>query len=134
MIYMVGCAAGSNVLVSLDDSSVWTDEGTAYEAFAITNPLNFGKTSPQGRLRRINVAVTIGGDADVTLTPWGDGDEFEDQAVTESLLVSAGSTQIVEAEPAVDGQRFQFRMAAENFGGPVAFGESDVDLIEKRSA
>lgn len=132
-ILMVGAVMNGNVLLSLDDPTVWTDEGTAYSAYAVTNPVNFGRAAPSGRLRRITQAVTLGADASVTLTPLGDGDEYTEQAHTEALAVADGSTHLVESEPAVDGQRFQYIMAASGFGGPLAFGEADVELIEKRT-
>jgi hypothetical protein len=131
--FMLGCVAGGNVLLILDDPTTWTDEGVAYDAFAVTNPVNFGKTAPSGRLRRVSQAVTLGAPATVTITPLGDGDEYEDQATSEPLDPSGGSTQIVEAEVAVDAQRFQYRVAVSAFDGLVQFGEADLDMIPKRS-
>ena len=133
-VMLVGCVADGNVLVSLDDPSVWTDEGVPYAAHAITNPINFGRATPRGRLRRIGQAVTVGSVATVTVTPLADGDEFEEQAVETTVAAIDGATQIVVVEPAVDGHRLQYRMAASDFDGPVAFGEADLEMIPHRSA
>lgn len=131
---MVGCVAGGNVLLSLDDPNLFRDEGVVFVPYAETNPVNFGKAAPVGRLRRIAQAVTIGAPATIMLTPYGDGDEYEEQAQSAVLDPANGTTQVVELEPAVDGGRFQYRMTVTAFDGPVAFGEADLELIPKRSA
>lgn len=133
-ILLVGCVASGKVLVSLDDPSVWADEGVAYEAFAVTNPVDFGRTSPSGRLRRIAQAVTVASPTTITITPFGDGDEYDEQATAVLVDPADGTTQVVEAEPALDAQRFQFKMQPSGFTGPVAFGEADIEYIRKRTA
>lgn len=132
MILMVGCPVGGNVLVSLDDISVWQDEGVAYPARMVGNAVNFGKPLPAGRLRRIGQSVTLGGTATVQITPYGDGDAYDAQAVSRTLDPVNGTTQVIEAEVAVDGQRFQYEVEVTDFDGPVALGEAEVAMIAKR--
>jgi hypothetical protein len=134
MILLVGCAAAGNVLVSLDDPSIWEDEDVPYVPFAVTNPVDFARTSPSGRLRRIAQAVTMSSGVSITLTPYGDGDEYEDQATTLVLDPAEGTTQVVEAEVALDARRFQYKMSASGFSGPVFFGEADLEMVKKRTA
>jgi len=132
MILMVGAVASGNVLLSLDDPSVALDEGAAFEAFYLTNPIDFGRAATSGRLRRIAQSVTVGSLTDVTITPYADGDEFTEQATTIAVDPADGTTQVVETEPAVDGQRFSYKVQPTGFTGPVAFGEADLALVRKR--
>lgn len=131
---MVGAVAAGNVLVSLDDAAVWTDEGEAYTASFLTNPANFGRTAPAGRLRRIAQAVTLGADATVAITPVADGSEYTDQADSQTLMASDGATQIMVTEPAVEGRRFQYQVEVSAFTGPVLLGEADLHMIQSSTA
>lgn len=131
--FLVGCPTAANVLVALDDPSVWEDEGAPYIAFALTNPIDWRNASTMGRFRNIVQMVTANAPATITLTPYGDGDEYPSQAVMAAFDPARGTTQPIELEPAVDGHRFQYKMEATTFGGPVAFGEADLQFIAKRS-
>lgn len=132
---MVGCPVEGNQLISLDDTTVWTDEGAAYAPFYTIGPVDFGKASPAGKLRRVVQSVSLGGSlATVTITPIADDNPHDDQAYAAALVASGGTNQRVQADVAVDGQRFQYRVDVAAFDGEVECGEADLAMIPTRSS
>ena len=131
---MIGCPAEGDALISLDDTTAWDDEGDAYDAYYVCGPVDFGRAGPYGKLRRIVQSITLGGStATITITPIGDDQSYDDQAHEETLVAVDGTNQRIQADPAVTGQRFQYRVDVEDFDGLVEFGTADITMIPKRS-
>jgi hypothetical protein len=134
-LLMVGCPVDGNVLVSLDDPTVWTDEGADYAPYFVIGPVDFGRSSPAGKLRRVVQRITLGGSqATITITPIADDSLYEDQATEVTLMTSSGTNQAAQADVAVDGRRFQYRVDVTDFDGAVELGEADLAMIPTRTS
>ena len=134
-ILVVGCPTDGNVIVTLDDPAVYEDEGEAYDAYFVIGPVDFGRAGPSGKLRRVVQSVSLGGStATVTITPLADDQTFDDQAYVETVIAAEGVNQRVQANPAVRGQRFQYRVDVSDFDGSVEFGEADIAMIPERTS
>ena len=122
-------------LLTLDDPSVDTDQGSDFTASLL--PVAFTPQPPEGesKLRRAVQAVSIGTSATVTLTPVVDGNENPDDAQTFNLTSAVdGAGPTVEAKPANQGSRFQVKTEITAHVGSCELGEAEAWTVPKRSS
>lgn len=133
-LVLFGAPVGTNVLIRLDDPALATDEGAAMpEPYYRTAAVDFGPAGGQGRLRRIVQAVTVGADATVEVCPVANGVELTDQATQFAVASVDGSEQRIEHHVASVATRHAVCVRVKALAGPLAFGESDLAMIPKRS-
>lgn len=133
-IGLFGAAAGSNTLVQLDDTTVWTDEGSAMPTpYVVTADVDSGPAGGSARLRAIVQALTIAGATSVRVTPIADGMEVTDQAETFSLLTTDGTEQRIEHMVASMATRHAVKLEVTSLESAVTLGESDLLLMRRRS-
>lgn len=129
---LYGCAAGTNKLVRLDDTSISADEGAAMTIQFVTGDFDMGPAGGEGRFRRFIQAVRLAGAQTIVCTPIVNGAESPSQAQTFNLVTTAGAEQRIEFRPSSMGTRHAVKVAVTSLGGALAFGEADVFLIPRR--
>ncbi len=133
-LVLFGAPKGTNVLIRLDDPSLYTDEGAAMPTPYFTSAdVDFGPAGGEGRLRRITQAVTLAGTTTVQVTPVANGTEIAEQAESFTLAPASGAEQRIESGVAVMANRHAIVARVTALAGPVAFGECDLALIPRRS-
>ena len=133
-IIVCGAAAGDNVLVQVDDPTVWEDEDVAMPTpYYVSADADQGPAGGSGRLRQIIQAVTIAGATSIKVTPIANGVLQTDQAETFALVTTDGSEQRIEHFVASMATRHAVRVEVTSFAAAVTFGESDLVMVPRRS-
>jgi hypothetical protein len=133
MIRLYGCNASGASLLSIDDTSLDTDQGSDFTAMLRTAPFDAGLATGWSTLREFAQVVSVGGSATMVVTPLGDGAEYTDQAQTHSLSATAGEDQLTESPLFVPATRFQVQVAVTAHSGRTELGEADQVFIPRRS-
>lgn len=133
-IGLFAAAAGSNVLVQLDDPTVWTDEGAAMPTpYFTTAQIDQGPAGGASRLRGVVQAVAIGGATSLTVTPIANGQDVTEQASTFALVTTDGAAQRVEHGCGSLATRHAVKVEVTSMVAAVTFGEADLLLVPRRS-
>lgn len=135
MIPLFVVNATGNTILSLDDPSVDTDQGTDFTASFL--PVAFTPQPPEGesKLRRAVQAISITTSATLVLTPVVDGNENPDDAQTFNLASTTDpANSTVEAKPANQGSRFQVKTEVTAHVGACELGEAEAWTVGKLSS
>lgn len=117
-------------LRTLDDRTVYTDDGSGYEAWLVGRPIWFGLPGTLGRLRRFDQVVECANGVTVDITAIKDGQE---SGVTISR-VCPGNVQKPHYFPlAVSGSRFGIKLELVGFTDEVLLGSAALWLLPRRT-
>lgn len=122
-------------LLTLDDPSVDTDQGSDFTASLL--PVAFTPQPPEGesKLRRAVQSIGIGTSATLVLTPVVDGNENPDDAQTFNLAsTSDPANSTVEAHTANQGSKFQVKVEVTSHVGNTELGEAEAWTVSKLSS
>jgi len=133
LLSLFAAVAGSNVLLELDDQSVFTDDGTAFVPSLETHPVDFGPAGGYGRLRELLQWVRPTATATLSATPVADDVPDTTQTYTVPLSVAQGRAQRVEAPFSAAGARFSLELTLRDLTGAVSLGEADLTYVDRRS-
>jgi hypothetical protein len=132
-IRIFACVEGSPSLWEIDDPTVFSDLGAAYDSVRTTNPVDFGPARGYGRLREVVQWVSLFGSASLSLTPVADGELLTDQRYDEAISVLGGIEQRIEAPVAAAGARFGVEIRLRNCTALTELGEADLTYVRRRS-
>lgn len=130
---LFACREGSATLWEIDDPSVFTDDGVAFEAVGETHPVDFGPARGFGRLREFVQWIALFGRATVSITPVADGTVLTEQSYASTLDVAHGVEQRIEAPLSAPGARFGVEIRLSNCTALTELGEADLTYAKRRS-
>lgn len=125
-------AAPGNALLEFDDPGTPDDVGDVITAFVESHPMDVGRADGERRLRSITQWAAIGDSCELTIEPVMDDARRTDQANSETLDVTRGQTQRMEASVSVMGRRFGARITTRG-GLVVALGQASLEIVPRRT-
>ena len=132
-LYVVN--ATGNTILSLDDPSVDTDQGAAFNASFLNVAITPQPAEGESKLRRVvqNVAITTS--ATLALMPIADGNESLADIQTFNLASTVdGANPTVEAHTFNQGSRFQVKTAITAHVGLCELAEAEQWTVPKLSS